>query len=231
MSALAEPTERTPARAPLSAPITRTGSTPDASERMWLWLITGLTAAVMCTITFSATGGLNLETMTFTEMALTLGSAALGGRRADHRAQRSPALRHVADVLPAGADRADRDLVAWSVQPDESWRDAGRMLAYSAVFGGSLALVRIAPTRWPAILGGLVLASVLVCGYALLTKIFPASLDATDTYARLQEPFGYWNAVGLTAPWERSAVCGWERGERAMPSSPRSHTPRWGCCC
>ena len=166
---------------------------------MWLWLITGLTAAVMCTITFYATGGLNLETMTFTEMALTLGSAALvavaliigpSGRR-------RYGMWPMCFLLALTALTAIS--VAWSVQPDESWRDAGRMLAYSAVFGGSLALVRIAPTRWPAILGGLVLASVLVCGYALLTKIFPASLDATDTYARLQEPFGYWNAVGLTA--------------------------------
>ena len=39
----------------------------------------------------------------------------------------------------------------------------------------------------------------MVCGYALLTKVFPGQLDAHDIYARLQAPYGYWNATGLTA--------------------------------
>ncbi len=89
--------------------------------------------------------------------------------------------------------------VVWSVQPDDSWQDAGRMLAYSAVFGASVALARAAPARWPAVLGGVTLAAVVVCGYALLTKVFPAQLDANDIYARLRAPYGYWNATGLTA--------------------------------
>ena len=48
-------------------------------------------------------------------------------------------------------------------------------------------------------IGGVTLAAVVVCGYALLTKVFPSSLDAHDIYARLQAPYGYWNATGLTA--------------------------------
>ena len=71
--------------------------------------------------------------------------------------------------------------VVWSVQPDDSWQDAGRMLAYSGVFGASVALVRLAPERWPAILGGLALAAVIVCGYALLTKVFPGKLAPART--------------------------------------------------
>ncbi|HEX7609232.1 MAG TPA: O-antigen ligase family protein, partial [Solirubrobacteraceae bacterium] len=46
---------------------------------------------------------------------------------------------------------------------------------------------------------GMTLAAVVVCGYALLTKVFPATLDPSNTYARLESPFGYWNAIGLTA--------------------------------
>jgi hypothetical protein len=89
--------------------------------------------------------------------------------------------------------------VVWSAQPDASWQNAGLMFTYSAVFGAAVALARAAPDRWPAVLGGVILAAVVVCGYALLTKIFPASLDAHDIYARLQAPYGYWNATGLTA--------------------------------
>jgi hypothetical protein len=89
--------------------------------------------------------------------------------------------------------------VVWSVQPDSSWQDAGRMLAYSGFFGASVALARAAPDRWAAVLGGLTLACVVVCGYALLTKVFPAEFDANDIYARLRAPYDYWNAIGLTA--------------------------------
>ncbi len=89
--------------------------------------------------------------------------------------------------------------VVWSVAPDASWQDAGRLLSYSAVFALAVTLVRAAPARWPAVLGGVVLAAVAVCVYALLTKALPGRVGAEQTYARLQEPFGYWNAIGLTA--------------------------------
>jgi O-antigen ligase len=38
-----------------------------------------------------------------------------------------------------------------------------------------------------------------VCTYALLTKVFPGKLAPASMYARLEEPYGYWNALGLTA--------------------------------
>ncbi len=45
----------------------------------------------------------------------------------------------------------------------------------------------------------MLLAAVVVCAYALVTKVSPASLDANDQYARLRAPYDYWNAIGLTA--------------------------------
>jgi O-antigen ligase len=87
----------------------------------------------------------------------------------------------------------------WSVEPDASWQDAARMFAYSGVFTAAVALAKVAPRRWTAILGGVTLAAIVVSSYALLTKIFPTQLAASETYARLQQPYGYWNATGLTA--------------------------------
>jgi O-antigen ligase len=95
--------------------------------------------------------------------------------------------------------------VVWSVQPDSSWHDGGRMLAYCVVFGVGLTLVRLAPERWPAVIGGVALAAVVVCGYALATKVFPGGLAPSNAYARLEEPFGYWNAIGLAAAM--GAIC------------------------
>jgi O-Antigen ligase/Tetratricopeptide repeat len=164
-----------------------------------LWLTTALTAGLFCFITFYAKGGLNLESMTNTEIALTLGASALVAGAI----LVTPAARRVYGLWPFGLLLAFTVLTVlstvWSVQPDASWRDAGRMLAYSGVFAAAILLARLAPERWPSVLGGLALAAVIVCGFALLTKIFPGKLVPLSSYARLAEPYGYWNAVGLTA--------------------------------
>lgn len=177
-----------------------------AGTRSQLWWMTLLLAAIFCFIAFHAKGGLNLESMTGTELALTIGGAAVAAAAvllgpADGR--RAYGSWSVGLLLAFTAVTAIS--IAWSVQPDHSWQDSGRMLAYSSVFGAGVALVRVAPGRWPAILGGLTLAAVVVCGYALLTKVFPASLDPSNRFARLNEPYGYWNAVGLSAAM--GAVC------------------------
>jgi len=170
-----------------------------APGRPALWWPTLLVAAICCFITFYAKGGLNLESMTATEMALTLAS---GGALAA-AVILAPAGRRAYGLWPIGLLLAFTILTAvsvvWSVQPDHSWQDSGRMLAYSAVFAAAVALVRLAPERWPAVLGGLTLAAVVVCAYALLTKVFPGKLAPSTIYARLEEPYGYWNAIGLTA--------------------------------
>jgi hypothetical protein len=165
-----------------------------------MWLLTLLCAAIFCFITFFAGGGLPpVQQMTTTEIVLTLGCGAIVAAAV----LLTPAARRVYGLWSVGLLLAFAALSAlsavWSVQPDASWQNAGLMFAYSAVFGAAVVLARAAPERWPAILGGVVLAAVVVCGYALLTKVFPARLDAHDIYARLQAPYGYWNATGLTA--------------------------------
>lgn len=156
-------------------------------------------AAVLCLVTFVAGGGLSPESMTSVEIALTIGGGVLvalaivlAPARAGRYGLGTAGLLLAFTVLTALS-------VVWSVAPDDSWQQAGRMLAYSAFFGGSLAVVRLAPDRWPAVLGGVTLSAAVICGYAVLTKIYPAQLDPNDIYARLQEPYGYWNAIGLTA--------------------------------
>ncbi len=164
-----------------------------------LWFSTLAIAAVVCFATFYAKGGLNLESMTTTEIALTLGAGLISATALLAGARGHPLYGlGTLGLLIAFAGMTALSVV-WSVQPDSSWHDAGRMLAYSGVFAAALALARLAPERWPALLGGLVLAAVVVCGYALATKVFPAGLAPSNAYARLEEPFGYWNAIGLAA--------------------------------
>src|SRR5262249_40333138 len=137
--------------------------------------------------------------------AVVAGAVLLGPQRGGTRADglNQGARRRTYGVWPVALLLALSALTAlsvvWSVQPDASWQDAARMFAYSGVFAASVALSRAVPSRWPAVLGGVVLASVVVCAYALLTKVFPNHFDANDIYARLRPPYGYWNAIGLTA--------------------------------
>jgi O-antigen ligase len=169
------------------------------------WWPTLLFAGILCFVTFYAKGGLNLESMTSTEMSLTLAA----GITIASAVLLAPLAGRAYGAWPVGLLLSFAVLsavsVAWSVQPDESWRDADRLLAYGAVFAAGVILAHVAADRWRAVLGGIALAAVVVCGFALLTKVFPGELAPYNAYARLEEPYGYWNAIGLTAAL--GAIC------------------------
>ena len=165
-------------------------------------LATLAVASLLCFATFLAGGGLNLAPMTTIELVFTLIAGALV---AVVLALAPPGIR-LYGLWPIGLLLAFTALtglsVVWSVAPDASWQDTGRMLAYSGVFTAAVALAWLVPAGWRGLLGGIVLAAVVVCAYALLTKVLPNELTVSHEasfYARLQEPYGYWNAIGLTA--------------------------------
>ena len=154
--------------------------------------------ALMAAVALGAGGGLQLGRTTTVEIALQaagglLGAAALlttGGRRLHGGA----ALALLA--LLAGVTGLS---IVWAVQPNDAWLETSRTLAYLAAFGAGIALVRLAPGHWGALIEATVIAAAVVAVYALLTKVFPTALNPDETFARLREPFGYWNAVGLMA--------------------------------
>ena len=89
--------------------------------------------------------------------------------------------------------------ILWSLHPADSWIETNRTLAYLAAFAGGIAAVRLVPRRWDAVLYGVLIALAIVCLYGLATKVAPGWLAEDEVYARLREPYGYWNAVGVTA--------------------------------
>jgi hypothetical protein len=165
-------------------------------------LATLAVAGLLCFTTFLAGGGLNLAPMTTIELTFTLLAGALVTSVLVFVAAgiRFYGLWSIGLLLAFTALTGLS--VVWSVAPDASWQDAGRMLAYSGVFATAVAIAWLLPTGWRALLGGIVLAAAVVCAYALLTKVLPNELSVSteaNFYARLQEPYGYWNAIGLTA--------------------------------
>lgn len=159
-------------------------------------IVTVVLAALLVAVCFTVGGGA-LAKITKPEIALTL----LGALACATAALLSPPGRRlwggVTLLLFAALTVLTALSVGWSIQPTDSWIAANQTLSYLAVFAGAMALVRIAPRRWSGVLGAVVLATVVVCGYGLLSKVFPSL--ATANVGRLRAPFDYWNAVGLMA--------------------------------
>ena len=156
-------------------------------------------AALVVAVVFEARGGLQLQTATRVEVGADLlaGLAGAAALLAGARSRRSWGLGTLAAFALLAVLTALS--VLWAVNPGGAWEEANRTIAHVAVLALGLALVRLVPDRWASLLGAVVLASVVICGYALLSKVFPSALAHDEVYARLREPFGYWNAVGLMA--------------------------------
>ncbi len=146
-------------------------------------------------------------------MALTIGSGLLLGVAALAARGGRPAYGLWPVLLLSAFAALSAISIVWSVQPDESWRDAGRLLAYAAVFAVAVAGARLAPARWPAILGGIVLSSVVDLLLRPRDQGLPEHFPSANDYARLYEPYGYWNALGLTAAMG-AIGCMWLGGRR-----------------
>jgi O-antigen ligase len=91
--------------------------------------------------------------------------------------------------------------INWSAGPELTWRESSRVLAYLVMFTTGMAAAAMAARRLEWILRGLLLGFTVVCVYALASKVFPGSIAHFEIYARLREPFGYWNASGLAAAY------------------------------
>jgi len=168
---------------------------PSVDNRL---LTVGLGLAIAA-LGLSAAGGSALSRVTLVEIVLLLGGGvviACAGLVAV-RPRRLWGVWSLSLLLLLAALTAAS--IAWSINPSDSWLEANRGFAYAAVFAAAVALAHVAPHRWQALTGGLVLGMVLVCAYSLATKVLPSLLAPDEIYARLREPFGYWNAVGVTA--------------------------------
>ncbi len=155
-------------------------------------------AAGLVLIAFITGGGSELGPNTWTEIVLIALGALAAAAVVFYAAPGRPwgagtlALFGLLVALTAAS-------IGWSVQPDDSWNEAGRTLSYLAVFGAGIALARLMPARWSALPGAIAVAAGVISAYALLVKVFPAALDSGGTLGRLRAPFDYWNATGLIA--------------------------------
>ena len=158
-------------------------------------------ALAICLVAFVVGGG-RLARTTWTEIATFVVCGALCALAivAPRPAGTPAKLRGIWALAAFGALAAYTvAAISWSLVPSESWLESIRTLSYLAVMAAGLALGRLIPHRWSAMLHGVALAAVVLSFWALLTKVFPALLAPEELFARLRPPFDYWNSVGLAA--------------------------------
>ncbi|MGI8505493.1 MAG: O-antigen ligase family protein [Solirubrobacteraceae bacterium] len=92
----------------------------------------------------------------------------------------------------------------WSVSPDQTWAECNRALTYALVVGLAITLGASHRHAVELVAGGFLAVCLAVTAYGLGQKLFPGvhvggllTLDQTGQLPRLQEPFGYWNALAL----------------------------------
>jgi hypothetical protein len=94
--------------------------------------------------------------------------------------------------------------VAWSIAPDQTWIEFNRVLTYVLVLALAITAGASNARAPETIARGFLLVALAVAVYGLGQKLFPGlsipglfNLNQTGGFARLQEPFGYWNALAL----------------------------------
>ena len=157
-----------------------------------------LLGAALAAIAFVAKGGSDLATLTGVELALVIACALLIAAAVVH-GRRGPLDGGFALLAFAALAGVTALSVLWSIAPDLTWIEANRTFTYLLIFAAGIALARLAPDGWSILLRGMLVAVTVVITYALASRVFPGSLAANEIYARISQPYGYWNAVGLTA--------------------------------
>jgi tetratricopeptide (TPR) repeat protein len=157
-----------------------------------------LLGAAFAGIAFGAAGGTELARTTAVELILVvLGAAVVAA--ALLWCPDGPVRGGVTLAALAALTALTALSITWSIAPDLSYEDAGRMLAYLAVFAAAIAGARMAPRSAPVLLHALLLAAVAVVVYGLASRVWPGALAENELSNRLGQPYGYWNAVGTTA--------------------------------
>jgi O-Antigen ligase len=162
------------------------------------WVATVLVGAALAGIAFGAAGGTQLGRTTVVELIMVLlGGAVVAagivwGRRGPMHGAASLLLFAALAALTALS-------VTWAIVPELAYIEAGRTLAYLAVFAAAIAAARLAPGGTHVAIKGIVLAATAATAYALAARVWPASLGENEISNRIGQPFEYWNAVGSTA--------------------------------
>jgi O-antigen ligase len=155
-----------------------------------------LLAAAFAAVAFGARSGTELGRTTSVELLL-LGLGTVGVCLALLYAPRGR-MHGVVSVYLFGVLATITALsITWSIAPDLSFVEAGRTLAYLAVFAGAVATAHLLPRGTAEVAArAILLATVAVASYGLAARVWPGSLAESSFGGRIGAPYDYWNALG-----------------------------------
>ncbi|HEX6652046.1 MAG TPA: O-antigen ligase family protein [Thermoleophilaceae bacterium] len=180
-------------------------------------------------VAFGARGGTELTRTSITEVALILVGAAVLAvtflwSRPGHPYGRTTVILFALLALLTSLS------VLWSISPELSYIEVGRTFAYLAVFTAAVAGARLFPRAAPQVLWGLLIGAAVPVGYALASRVWPASLAENEVSNRVGQPFDYWNAVGSVAAMAVPILL-WLGSRRSGSSTSRTLAyPLMGAC-
>jgi cytochrome c-type biogenesis protein CcmH/NrfG len=165
-------------------------------------------AALVAAAAFVGNGGLQLGSSTLVEIVTVAVGTALVAAAVLLVGFGTPVHGGVALAAVTSLGGLTALSILWSLHPADSWVETNRTFAYVAAFAGGIAAVRLAGRHWRAATAGVLLGLTVISMWGLASKVAPGWLAADETYARLREPYGYWNAVGVTAAMA-TPLCLW----------------------
>ena len=151
--------------------------------------------ASLTAIAFAAESGTDLGRAVATDLAVLAAATAVLALHS-HRLPRGPLHGWAAILLFAGFAVLTALSLEWTIAPDDTLREAGRVLVCAIVFAAAVAAARLAPRSAHVVAAGILVAGVAVSAWAIATRMFPGALAEEALASRLGEPFGYWNALG-----------------------------------
>ena len=153
-------------------------------------------AAALAAVAFGAQSGTQIGRVAPIEVALVLGAGLVLAVALPSPGSRRPLYGGMAVLLFALLTVVTGLSMSWSIAPDLTVQELARTFTYLAVFTLGVMAGRRLPGGAQSLLLGLLTVCVAVCGWALATRVWPASLEGDLVGARLASPFDYWNALG-----------------------------------
>ena len=177
--------------------VMRTAGRRRAVSRYASFAASALIGAALCAIAFAGGSGFELASVTWVEIGAVAGGGALVAL-AILRGRGGRIDGGFTLIAFGGLALLCALSILWSVAPERTWESANLTVAYVALFAGGMAIARLRADGVVVVLRGILLAAGIVVVYALITRVFP-SLARDEVFARLGQPYGYWNALGTTA--------------------------------
>jgi tetratricopeptide (TPR) repeat protein len=111
--------------------------------------------------------------------------------------------------------------LTWTQSGERTFAELARFLHYA---GLTLLIWAVIDRRtWRAAAAGLLTGAVVVCGLALISRLWPGSFNSNPVVQsfvdnRLSYPFNYWNAVGAFSVMSSAMALTWSAHARRLPA-------------